>query len=253
MRTPFKTLTPVLTLTLGLTISAGAFAIPNYAAATPAVPATAAPAAPATPTFTKGTVIETMDSGGYTYLNIENNGQTRWVAIPKTMIKVGQVVEIAPGIEMGQYTSKSLGRTFDSIYFTRGLAGNPGELPHALPSQAGKMSVPAATKAPAPGHGMSAPAKKTTPLPPAATIVGKVAETFDAGGYTYVAVEQDGQRTWVASPPVKVTVGQNVSFKSGFVMRNFTSGSLGRSFESIVFTSGMETAPPATAAPAPGK
>jgi hypothetical protein len=97
---------------------------------------------------------------------------------------------------------------------------------------------------------MPAPEKKATPLPPSATIAGKVAETFDAGGYTYVAVEQDGQRTWVASPPVKVAVGQAVSFKSGFVMRNFTSGSQGRTFDSIVFTTGLAT--PA-GAPAPGK
>ena len=244
MRPPIKTLTPVLALTLALTISAGAFAMPK--------PAPAAPATSATPTFTKGTVVETMNSGGYTYLNIANNGQKRWVAIPQMKIKVGQEVEIAPGVEMGQYASKSLGRTFDSIYFSRGLAGNPGELPHSPPA-ATQMGKPAVKQSPPPGHGMPASEKKVTPLPPSATIAGKVAETFDAGGYTYVAVEQGGQRTWVASPPVKVVLGQEISFKSGFVMRNFTSGSLGRSFDSIVFTTGLATLPPPDGAPAPGK
>lgn len=238
MRNPIKTLPPVLALTLALMFSASAFAMPKNAAT---------PATPPTPTLTKGSVVETMDSGGYTYLNIENNGQKRWVAIPKTSIKVGQQVEIAPGTEMGKYTSKSLGRTFDSIYFSSGLANAPGELPHALP-EATKMNMPAATKPPAPGHGPS-PGKEVTPLPPAAIITGKVAETLDSGGYTYVAVEQNGQRTWVASPPIKVAIGQEVSFKSGFVMRNFTSGSLGRTFDSIVFTNGLTTVAPAPSVP----
>lgn len=234
MRNPLTNLTPVLTLTLALSLSTGAFAIP---APTPAVPA-AVPAA--APTFKTGTVVETMDSGGYTYLQIENNGQKRWVAIPKATIKVGQQVKIALGVEMGQYFSKSLNRTFDSIYFTRGLAGNPGELPHAIPAPP-PISMPA--------EKMSPPEKTGKPLPPAATIAGKVAETFDAGGYTYVAVEKDGVRSWVAAPPIKIVLGQEVVFKSGFVMRNFTSGSLGRSFDSIVFTSGLAT----SVAPVSGK
>jgi hypothetical protein len=246
MQTPLKTLTPVMVLTLALTISGAAFAMPGYAPA-----ATGAPAASSAQTLIKGIVVENIDSGGYTYLQIENSGQKRWVAINKTAIKLGQEVEIAPGVEMGQYTSPSLNRTFDSIYFSRGLVGNQGQLPHPVP-ETKKMSMPA-TAAPTPGHGMSAPGGKTAPLPPTATITGKVAETFDAGGYTYVAIEREGQRTWVASPPVKVVQGQEVSFKSGFVMRNFTSGSLGRSFDSIVFTAGLATLPPPSAPATPGK
>lgn len=234
MQIPLKTLTPVMALTLALTISGGAFAMPGYTPAASAAPA----ASPAQPLI-KGTVVETMDSGGYTYLQIEDNGQKRWVAINKTTIKAGQQVEIAPGVEMGKYTSPSLGRTFDSIYFSRGLVGNKEQLPHPVP-EVKKMNMPAMASPP-PGHGMSAPGKETAPLPQTATITGKVAETFDAGGYTYVAIEREGQRTWVASPPVKVVQGQEVSFKSGFVMRNFTSASLGRSFDSIVFTAGLAT------------
>lgn len=67
---------------------------------------------------------------------------------------------------------------------------------------------------------------------------GKVVETMDGGGYTYVHIEKDGKKTWVAVPVMKVSVGQAVSFVPGVVMNDFTSKALGRTFDSIVFSSG---------------
>lgn len=69
-----------------------------------------------------GKVIETMNSGGYTYVHIENNGQKTWVAIPQTEVKVGQKVTFQPGMLMKNFKSKSLKRVFDVIYFSGGLA-----------------------------------------------------------------------------------------------------------------------------------
>jgi hypothetical protein len=82
-----------------------------------------------------------------------------------------------------------------------------------------------------------------------------VVETFDSGGYSYVAAEQAGKRTWVACPKVKVTVGQKASFLPGQVMQNFTSKTLGRTFDTIVFSNGLAPAPAASpkGKPAPGK
>jgi outer membrane lipoprotein-sorting protein len=68
-----------------------------------------------------GKVVETMNSGGYTYVNLENNGQKTWVAIPETPVKVGQQVTCKPGMEMRNFTSKTLKRTFSSIYFSGGI------------------------------------------------------------------------------------------------------------------------------------
>jgi outer membrane lipoprotein-sorting protein len=68
-----------------------------------------------------GKVVETMNSGGYTYVNLENNGQKTWVAMPETPVKVGQQVQCRPGMEMRNFTSKTLKRTFESIYFSGGL------------------------------------------------------------------------------------------------------------------------------------
>ena len=69
-----------------------------------------------------GKVIETMDSGGYTYVQIENKSGKTWVAIPQAKIKVGDTVSFIPGGVMPNFTSKSLGKTFKSIIFSPGLA-----------------------------------------------------------------------------------------------------------------------------------
>ncbi|UCH44434.1 MAG: hypothetical protein JSV11_09030 [Nitrospiraceae bacterium] len=71
----------------------------------------------------QGKVTETMDSGGYTYVNLETDGKKTWVAIPKTKVDVGQVIAFQPGMEMTGFESKSLNRTFESITFSAGIAG----------------------------------------------------------------------------------------------------------------------------------
>lgn len=68
-----------------------------------------------------GKVAETMDAGGYTYVSIENGGKKTWVAVPQTKVKVGQQVSCQPGMEMKNFTSKTLKRTFDSIIFSGGV------------------------------------------------------------------------------------------------------------------------------------
>jgi hypothetical protein len=72
-----------------------------------------------------GKVVETMNSGAYTYINLDRNGKKTWVAVPRMNVKVGQEISLSPGTEMGTFTSKSLHRTFDNIIFS------PGPLPSA--------------------------------------------------------------------------------------------------------------------------
>ena len=72
----------------------------------------------------KGKVLETMDSGGYTYVQIEENGQKLWVAAMQTPVKVGDTVEFPDSPPMINFQSKTLKRTFDKIIFAPGLAVN---------------------------------------------------------------------------------------------------------------------------------
>jgi hypothetical protein len=68
-----------------------------------------------------GKVVETMNAGGYTYVRIEKNGKKIWVAVPPTEIKVGQKATFYPGTDMGNFTSKTLNKTFDHIIFSPGM------------------------------------------------------------------------------------------------------------------------------------
>lgn len=70
---------------------------------------------------TQGVIVETMNSGGFTYLCLENNGVQVWVAIRETDVFVGEQIEIADGPVKTNFTSNSLNRTFDSLIFSRGI------------------------------------------------------------------------------------------------------------------------------------
>lgn len=91
----------------------------------PAPQAKAAPlkaAAPATASDVTGTVLETMDSGGYTYLKLKTSSGEVWAAVNKASVKKGTTVTIAEPMLMENFESKTLHRKFDRIYFG-GLAG----------------------------------------------------------------------------------------------------------------------------------
>ena len=72
-----------------------------------------------------GKVTETMNTGGYTYINIEKDNEQTWVAVPQAKVKVGQEVSVAPGMTMSNFESKTLNRTFESVIFSPGfVTGN---------------------------------------------------------------------------------------------------------------------------------
>lgn len=79
-------------------------------------------ASPAAPAGITGKVVQTMNSGGYTYVQIENNGSKLWVAVTQADVKKGQVVTFRPGVVMENFESKTLKRKFDKIVFSDGLA-----------------------------------------------------------------------------------------------------------------------------------
>lgn len=80
----------------------------------------------------KGKVIETMDAKGYTYVEIDDDQGPTWVAIPQQPVEKGQEVAVTQGMEMQNFESKTLNKTFDKIYFSAGFEGNAEQLsPHA--------------------------------------------------------------------------------------------------------------------------
>ena len=70
-------------------------------------------------------------------------------------------------------------------------------------------------------------------------ITGKVLQSMDSGGYTYVYLQQDkGKKIWVAMPTAKMTVGKKVSLVPGEEFTNFKSTTLNRTFDKIIFSVG---------------
>jgi len=145
------------------------------------------------------TVMETMDSGGYTYALLNLAGEEAWVAGPQTAMAVGDEVAVSGASPMENFTSSSLDRTFDVIYFV-GAFNKPGDAPPAPVGQ-----------------------------------VGTVIEAFPSAGYTYLNLKTADGDIWMAAPAMSVEVGDEVVWQGGMPMQNFTSSSLGRTFESILF------------------
>jgi hypothetical protein len=69
-----------------------------------------------------------------------------------------------------------------------------------------------------------------------------VLETTNSGGYTYVKVDEAGNIYWIAGPQSDVTVGTSISFIEQMVMTDFTSKSLNKKFDQLVFVSAIVSA-----------
>jgi len=64
-----------------------------------------------------GAVIETMDAGSYTYVQVDLGEEKIWVAGPITPVKVGDALPVNKRMPMNNFHSKTLNRDFDEIYF----------------------------------------------------------------------------------------------------------------------------------------
>lgn len=78
-----------------------------------------------------GTVAETIDAAGYTYIRIAESDT--WIATSTVEVSEGKQVRYSGGSEMRNFYSKSLDRTFESIWFvgdvsvSTGSADQPGQ------------------------------------------------------------------------------------------------------------------------------
>ncbi len=64
-----------------------------------------------------GSVVETFDSGNYTYARIDSGKEKYWVASPPVSLKTGSMVAFQTDAPMYNFTSNTLDREFDVIYF----------------------------------------------------------------------------------------------------------------------------------------
>lgn len=76
----------------------------------------------------RGVVLDSVTGGGYTYMNIEENGEKFWIAGPQTSVSKGAEVSFSEQVWMPNFTSRALNRTFDKILFVSGVNGGSGSV-----------------------------------------------------------------------------------------------------------------------------
>ena len=105
-----------------------------------------------------GTVLESMDSGGYTYLLIKTPaGEKKWAAVTKTTVKKGQTATVTNSMDMMNFESPSLKRKFDVIAF--GMLGDGAAPAAAAAAPAAATKDAAKAVPPGPAHGGRAEVK----------------------------------------------------------------------------------------------
>ena len=71
-----------------------------------------------------GTVLETMEGGGYSYMKLDQDGKLVWIAVSRANVAVGDKVEYDEQMRMPNFTSKTLNKTFDEIIFAKLRGGH---------------------------------------------------------------------------------------------------------------------------------
>lgn len=201
---------------------------------------TGSPAAHTRAGMVGGKVLQVLDAGRYTYVEMETPAGNRWVAAPSVPVKPGDHVTTEPGMLMQNFKSTQLGRTFAEVYFVGGISG-PGTGHPACPLTAGAGQVttqgvhhPPLVEGALPDRGAQAGEM------PADAWRGEVLEKMDAGRYTYVRIKMAERTAWVAVPAVAVAVGEQVAVLPGMEMRDFFSKTLNRSFDVVFFCGALE-------------
>lgn len=73
----------------------------------------------------KVVVEEVLQAKTYTYLRVKENDQELWLALPAIDAKVGETYYYEKGMEMKNFPSKELNRTFESVLFLEGVSKEP--------------------------------------------------------------------------------------------------------------------------------
>lgn len=85
-----------------------------------------------------GVVEEVLQATSYTYMKVNSGDREVWIAVTRREAKVGETVSFVAELEMKDFESKDLQRTFESIYFVGNvISGSPAapagpDVPHQM-------------------------------------------------------------------------------------------------------------------------
>lgn len=77
------------------------------------------------PNIHKVTSEEVIQSSNYTYVRVSEDRKDSWIAITRQEVEVGKTYYFEPSIEMANFTSKELKRTFPVILFVAKFSNMP--------------------------------------------------------------------------------------------------------------------------------
>lgn len=69
-------------------------------------------------------VLDFMDVSNYTYLHVSENGNEYWIAAPQMKAEKDEILYYSQGMEMKDFHSDALNRTFPSIYFVQSISSD---------------------------------------------------------------------------------------------------------------------------------
>ncbi|MDP2337449.1 MAG: GW dipeptide domain-containing protein [Bacteroidota bacterium] len=79
----------------------------------------------ANPSMHEVKVEEVIQTSQYTYLKVSENGAENWIAVTRIEAAAGETYYYDKAMEMTNFKSKELNRTFDFIYFVQDISKQP--------------------------------------------------------------------------------------------------------------------------------
>jgi hypothetical protein len=141
----------------------------------------------------RGRVLERIDAASYTYVRVDAGGDEAWAAAPRFEVSVGDEVVVPTSMPMVDHESRTLGRTFDLVFFCSSIEVVGG----------------------AAGRGSTERAHAQAP-PPAPVDLGGIVRA--EGGHTVEEIHAQASR--LSGRPVAVR-GRVVKFTAGVMGRNW--------------------------------
>jgi hypothetical protein len=110
-------------------------------------------------------------------------------------------------------------------------------------------TAPAASQSPAKAQPAEATLPATAAAPEESRVTGIIAETMDAGGYTYLRLKTAHGEVWAAVNQAALKTGSEVTIGNAMWMDQFESKTLNRRFDRILFGSLVAPGGPAELPP----
>lgn len=91
-------------------------------------------------------VLEALSATNYTILHVQENDKDYWMAAPQFQVQKGETLYYMQAMEMKNFEVKSLGRTFESIFFVQSISNSlngpaAAASPHGTITNAQKENV----------------------------------------------------------------------------------------------------------------